>query len=388
LAQKALLKSLEEKKEKSKNKNKPKVEQPVLERNIRKTLDGRKPFLLGESRIEDAGKIHTVILMGSHFMLEQLLKCNAIYINQIEVALDHNEETWLFSFMGKDRDEECLPGVYLLMNKRRPRLLREGLRMLLREIYHIKTKSRSGYWYLPKSKSGNIFQDLNIKQIWTEVHCQPDPLLAREIAAVFGSRVVEGNFWLSMEMEKERKRLGISASNKTSLIISICQTLWTIDKKQRNSVFIKLFSQVTQENEKNLESLIYFFKNLLQEKGNLGSEEEVIGFCRTASTMHKKFHQSLYREMRRKGVSLEIVLNILRFYELEFRQKIKNGRITFEETQESDSELYGDFHMHSLGDMEQQAPQNPVENIDINVDVSSHKNLYWPQPYSQRFNRR
>lgn len=388
LAQKALLKSLEERKQKSREKDQGEAEQTVIEKNVRKTLDGRKPFILGEARVGADSGVHTVILLGSHFMVEQLLKCGSLLVNQIEVALDHNEETWLISFMAKDRDDECLPAVYLLLNKKRGEVLREGFKMLLREIYQVKSRSKSGGFYLPKSKSGSIYEDLEVGKTWNEVYCKPDPLLARELKAVFGCEVNEGNFWLTMELEKERKRLGIQQSDKSSLIISICQTLWTIDKNQRNNVFKKLFSQVTQENEKNLESLIFFFKNLLREKGNLDKEEEVIGFCKTSSQMHKKFHQSLYKEMQRKGVSLEIVLNILRFYELEFRQKILNGQISFDESQEQGTFNFDDSGFHDFVNLKHDVRQDPAENIDINVDFSSHKGMYWGNSYSLRFNRR
>lgn len=389
LARKALIKSLEEQKDRKKNKKKKPHEEGAIEKNVKMTLDGGKIFFLGETQVEVESRVHIILLLGSKFMIEQLVNCSCIFVNQTQVTLGFDEETWLISFLIMDSSGECIPTVHLLLDKTRRRLVREGFHMLLREIYtfFFNTPKNSKYNYLPRSKSGNIYEDLQINQRWKMMYCHDDRVISDEIRRVFRCDVMEGNFWLTIEMERERQRLKIPKSTKTRLVLSICQTLWVVEKSQREKVFRKLFSQVSQERERNLEALIYFFKALIEDRGNTGNGEEVIGFSKASGEMTKRFHESLKREMRRKNVTLEIVFNILRFYELEFRQNIINGKILLDESKREVEELVEEPVYGNFVNVEEGFREFPEENIDINIDINSQA-AFFQNPFFNKFGRR
>jgi hypothetical protein len=388
LARKAMLKSIEEQSSRNKNRKRQGHDKVEIRKNVWMTLDGGKKFFLGESRLTVNRKMHIVLLLGSKFMIEKLIKCSSVFINQTEVALGYEEKTWLLSFMGMDKSGECIPMIHLLLDKTKKKLVVEGLKMVLREIYNFlfKTNNRSNYNYLPKSKTGNIIKDLQMNKKWKVIFCHKDDQISVPCREVLQTEVIEGNFWLTIEMERERQRLKIPKSSKTSIVISICQTLWVVHRSERDKVFKKLFSQVSQERDKNLESLIYFFKDLIEERGNGGNGEEVIGFSKGAGEMTKRFHKSIKTEMKREKVTLEIVLNILRFYELEFRQNILNGKIQFQDLQMT----YDDVGLYDghLVNVEDGYVISEEENIDINIDINSQKDDYRPQDFQVRYIRR
>ena len=102
LARKAMMKSLEEKKQRNAQKYRTGPEHGEIEKNVRKALDGRKPFFLQQSKVQTKIGMRTVLLLGSKFMIEQLLKCKCLFIDQTKIALDYQEETWLLSILGMD----------------------------------------------------------------------------------------------------------------------------------------------------------------------------------------------------------------------------------------------------------------------------------------------
>lgn len=279
-----------------------------------------------------------VLLLGSRYMVKQLMKCDEILVDKMDVDLGNSSKNTLISLFGIDKVYEGVPGVHIFAERYCQRVVEEGLRMLRREMTLIQSNNNDLSVGLEqkilhfKAHQDNP-RDLYFEVYWKNVYSAEDNEITRAIRGQMDVNVMVGDFDLTWQLRRESSRLGLPKSKKLDVIISICQILWETSLNKNNELYLQLISLTRQEQNSKLKDLVDHFEQL-QNARNKPHEEEIFGVSQAKTSPEIKFREMIRKELLRENNSFETLYNILRFYEIEYRQKIINGSVTFEKYQD------------------------------------------------------
>lgn len=388
-------------------------EQDEKGRTFSMTLDGAMHFRLQDSLVsirgqrrgleelvkkeEGACKLETeassekvqnssfrVLLLGSRFMVKQLMKCDEVLVDKMDIDLGNNSKNTLISIFGIDKQCEGVPGVYIFAEKYCKEVIEEGFRMLQREMTLIQENNNDLSVGLEQKilhfkAHQNNPTELYFEIYWKNVFSAEENEITQAIRRQMDVNLMIGDFDLTWKLRKESGRLGLPKSKKLDLIISICQILWKTSLNKEDGLYVQLISLTRQEQNDKLADLVRHFEQL-QTRRNKPHEEEIFGVSEAKTSPEVKFREMIRKELLREKNSFETLYNILRFYEIEYRQKIINGSITFEKYS-SQAEQFQNESSKSDAESQQSAsqfeelPSLREKESQMNIDIHANRRI-------------
>lgn len=280
-----------------------------VEKNLRMTLDGGMAFMLQRSTVMELTwrRKATVLLLGSPYSLDCLVNSTRAYIVEHELKLKSKMVLTLVTFVA-EYEGFCVPGVHLLLEIKGTKSMREGMRMLQREI----------------AKGSEDGEERVLK--WDRLVVFSDKLTAREAARSLGQNVDMSEWDAEWEVQKRMISLGVDQCPQIDILLPLCRTLRQLGRAKGEGLYHKAVAQARKEGNENCARLVEFFwdDELGQmEQAAAQSKKTVLPYC------CRRFFESLRKELISKRAEMEVVFNILRYFELHFRQKLmeKNYRL-------------------------------------------------------------
>jgi hypothetical protein len=278
-----------------------------IEKNLRMTLDGGMYFCLQRSTVMELSwrRKGTVLLLGSKYSLDCLMKCPRAYVMEHRLKLLNNKKLVMFSVIGEYEKGYCVPGAHIIVELRGIKSMREAMRMLNREIQKCNDEEVKSL----DEKFPN----------WDKMIVYSDKLVAREAVRNLKENV-EMCYWdEDWEIQKKLIMLGLEKKSQIDILISVCKTIKKIGKEKGKELYEKLCEQVKKENNENYLKLINFFwENELDKIQERYTKEKTINIPQSC----KKFLSMFRKELNKKRGNMEDILNVLRHFELHFRQKL------------------------------------------------------------------
>ena len=278
-----------------------------IEKNLRMTLDGGMVFCLGRSDVMECSfkRKGSILLLGSEYSINCLIKCRVVFVFEHKVKLrKNNKKINMISIIGEYEEGYCVPGAHVILELRGTKSVRESMRMLQREVQKcVDNEVKSLDEKFPK---------------WEKVVVYSDKLVAREVARNLKHDVDLGFYDEDWEIQKKIIDLSLDKMEQVDILIPLLKTLRKVGQSKGGDLYKRLSEEVKKEKNPNFQKLINFFWNdeLEQIKSRRSKCEE------TFPQSCKKYISLFRKEITKKRGNLEVVLNVLRYFELHFRQKL------------------------------------------------------------------
>ena len=323
---------------------------------------------------------YRILLLGSRFMVKELMKCDEVLIDRMDMDLGNMTKNTLISIFGIDKNCDGVPGVYIFMEEFSEKLIQEGFRMLRREMSIINSDNNDLSMGLEQKiihfkanqvNLGNLYYEM----YWKKVYYYQEDQLSTIIRSQLKIPVSIGDFDLTWKLRKESVRLEIPKTNKLDLIISICQTFWNSGYDKINKFHEQLITLTNQENDYKLKTLVDYFVEL-QKKRNTPYETELYDLKEEKVSPEIKFKKMINKELAREKNKFETLYNILRFYEIEYRQKIISGAVVFEKYQDSKPQYVNMSGNNSIMTVYNDEKMNVnTSNDEMNIDIHADREI-------------
>jgi hypothetical protein len=225
-----------------------------------------------------------------------------MYVVEHRLKIKNRPKLTMITFVG-EFEGYCVPGAHLVIELRGTKSIREGMKMLYREIQNnIEDEVKTQDEKVPK---------------WDKVVVYSDKLVAREALKHLKENVDLAEWDEEWEIQKKMIQLEVDKSSQIEILLNVCQTIRKIGQTKGKELYEKLIDQVKKEENENYIKFIDFFWNdeLKKLKKGMSKPTALPYIC-------KKYFDLFKKELIKKEVNLEILFNVLRYFELNFRQKL------------------------------------------------------------------
>ena len=279
-----------------------------LEKNLQMTLDSGNIFCLQRSSVMEFSwrRKGTILLLGSNYTLECLMKCETVFVVEHVLEMKNGKKIFTLTFVGEFEPGHCVPGVHMLVELKGVKSIREGMKMIEREIVKY------------RENEGRMGEEEKIPK-WQKFIILSNKTVGREVCRNLKCDVDFPEFDEDWEIQKKMVNLGIDRTSQIDIMLNLCMTLKEIGKEKGKGLYLKLIDQVKKDKNENYIDFIDFIWNDELTKIKKKKEEEtkiILPYC------CKRFFEKFKKELIDKDIDVEILINVLRYFELDFRQKL------------------------------------------------------------------